>query len=225
MAAEIPQEGYQDERQVDGLSRGEIELLSTLLRKRTRARNEHRRLAGAERLERIAQLRLMGFTYRDIAKQVGISHVNVRKAWLSLIRTGREEAEDRIAEHDSRLDHVIRQLSRKVMGGDVRAAEVTLQALKQKADLWGMDAPKRLAMEAKLNGGPVTRIEFVEQSLPESDRGVIDLQAQPLLEANRDHEGHDAFSRNGGSDRNGQDMAGPDMGAGADSEEGRRPEG
>lgn len=112
--------------------------------------NPPRRAGEAEAIEirrkESIRLRLIGYGFRDIAEQTGVS---LRQAWLDVQAVREQErAEAKIdatSERElevDRAEHIIRTHMTTV--DDPKSALVILKAMERKAKLQGLDAPEKL---------------------------------------------------------------------------------
>ena len=117
----------------------------------------------ADKYVRVMELRRIGLTFEQIAKEVGYAgRQGAKEAYDAAIsRMGREAAEDlRILEND-RLDDLWRraytQLS-KIDAGDVDALtkleSVMLRISQRRSGLMGLDAPRQVEVSG-VNGRPI----------------------------------------------------------------------
>jgi len=117
----------------------------------------------ADKYVRVMELRRIGLTFEQIAKEVGYAgRQGAKEAYdAAIARMGREAAEDlRILEND-RLDDLWRraytQLS-KIDAGDVDALtkleSVMLRISQRRSGLMGLDAPRQVEVSG-VNGRPI----------------------------------------------------------------------
>lgn len=119
------------------------------------------------RRERVARLRLRGFTQRDIqralsdpqrgmrdpktGKPYSLMTINRDCKWID--KSWRENILALADEHNARILAEINEVKRTAWkDGDM---QVVLRALKQEVDLFGLEAPKQTEIGA-IGGGPIT---------------------------------------------------------------------
>jgi len=106
----------------------------------------------AERQHRSWALRRQGWSLRDIAAQIGISHEQVRKdlaAVLAMVQAEKAaEAGAYIDMELARYDGMLRALSAKAEDGDVQAIAVALAVSKERRKLLGLD---KTVVQANVN--------------------------------------------------------------------------
>ena len=121
----------------------------------------------AKRRDRAAQvldLRIAGYSYRAIAKQLEISertaYLDVQGELGRLDALNQEKAERARELEARRLDEYTLKLAPGIDSGDPRAVLAAVRCLERRAKLLGLDAPQQLA---GVDGGPLTiRIEHQE---------------------------------------------------------------
>jgi transcriptional regulator with XRE-family HTH domain len=123
--------------------------------------------------ERIAfDLRKKGWSQYQIADQIGVSQAAVSKilsrVMARLLVETHEDAEAVRKMELDRLDAMLLALGDKVADGDVAAIEASLKIAKRRAELLGLDAPKRSSTE--LTGDPsrpltVRAVELTDDQL------------------------------------------------------------
>lgn len=106
------------------------------------ARNTSRSERIAERRRRVAALRLMGMTQREIADDVDVGLATVNRDLKALTEEWRAEALQDVGEHTAYVLAEIREARRQCWAeGDI---DGVYKGLKQERDLLGLDAPKRV---------------------------------------------------------------------------------
>lgn len=120
--------------------------------------------------EQCLELRIKGLPYREIGKKVGISHEGVSKALKRALEKHKKVCSEKVDEHIAleleRLDQILRAMLPKATNEDKpdkRAAEIVLKAMERRADLLGLDAPKKKSIDHNPEGKPVR----VEHGLPD----------------------------------------------------------
>lgn len=101
-------------------------------------------LAAAEQQARALALRKQGWTYQEIADELGYANPSgpfkaITKALKALI----QEPTDALRRMElERLDLILKSLMPALLKGSPRHAEVALKAMDRRAALLGLDAPK-----------------------------------------------------------------------------------
>jgi hypothetical protein len=109
-----------------------------------------------QKRERAIRLRTMGATYEQIAKELG--YANKGGAYKA-VKAGLHEAivesamEMRVVQND-KLDLLLSRCLTAFMGGDLDQVKNILAIEKRRADLWGLDASKQVAVTGA-DGGPI----------------------------------------------------------------------
>lgn len=133
----------------------------------------------ADRLDQIIRLRSARTPWRDVARQVGWSHERCRQVLLEeMARRAAVNGEnlDRHREEIAEtLDLLLRVAVRDAVQGDdptarAQAGRTALTALRQWADLYGLNAPKRI--QAEVEG-------MVEYTLSLGGASVEDVDDDP----------------------------------------------
>ena len=106
----------------------------------------------AVRQQRALDMRMLGFSYRAIAKDCGVtegtSYSDVQSAIASLDVIKKDKAE-RIRELELiRLDHMTQRLAADVNRGDTKAITTEVRIMERRAKLCGLDEPTK----AELSG-------------------------------------------------------------------------
>lgn len=109
-----------------------------------------------QKRERAIRLRTMGATYDQIAKELGYSN---KGGAYKAVKAGLHEAivesamEMRVVQND-KLDMLLSRCLTAFMSGDLDQVKNILAIEKRRADLWGLDASKQVAVTGA-DGGPV----------------------------------------------------------------------
>ena len=109
-----------------------------------------------QKRERAIRLRTMGATYDQIAKELG--YANKGGAYKA-VKAGLHEAivesamEMRVVQND-KLDLLLSRCLTAFMSGDLDQVKNILAIEKRRADLWGLDASKQVAVTGA-DGGPI----------------------------------------------------------------------
>lgn len=98
------------------------------------------------------QLRLRGFSYREIGEQIGCSTTTAFEYVNAVLERVKKETNETAEKARQlalgRIDIAVRGLMPKVEAGDARAAEVMAKLEERRAKLIGLDAPEKHAIEA-----------------------------------------------------------------------------
>jgi len=101
-----------------------------------------------EREKEALRLRITGKSQGEIAAELGVSDVAVCKMLKRVLERTRqitdETADDLRTLELSRLDRWLDRLQAQVELGDVKAIEVAIKVSKRRAELLGLDAPKKI---------------------------------------------------------------------------------
>lgn len=112
-----------------------------------------------ERRMKALTLRNGGATYTQIAERFGVSvptaRKDVRMAYREVVN---EPAEDMIARQRAILHDLHRAHFARALSGDIDSTRMVLETLKVEAQLFGLNAPQRVAVG-------VTDMEFAEQAV------------------------------------------------------------
>ena len=118
-----------------------------------------------EKYRQVWVLRLAGMSFEDIAKNVGYADKSGAKRAFDAAseRWGVESVEQQRQIQSDRLDRLLFPAFQRVVDGDLNLIETCLRIEKRRAELWGLDAPKR----AEVTGadGAAIEINFAEQML------------------------------------------------------------
>jgi len=107
--------------------------------------------AAEERRNEAWQLRVRGYTERDIAKQIGVSKSTVHKYLTTVVESLRENSVELAEKHRNasiaRLDDAIKRLAPLIEGDDDDKALAAMDRLerleRRRATLLGLDAPEK----------------------------------------------------------------------------------
>lgn len=102
-----------------------------------------------ENRRKAVQLRKAGFTYQEIADQIGMTRGNayklVAEAMQEFKTESAEEAQEVKRVELARLDHATRAIWSQVANGNHGAIDRLLRIMDRRAKLLGLDAPSKLA--------------------------------------------------------------------------------
>src|SRR5205823_2852481 len=98
-----------------------------------------------ERMTKALVMKRAGFSYRQIAEQLGYSqpttaYMAVRRM---LQREGRLEVENMVALHLERTENYLLKLEPGIIKGNPRSVEVAVKVLERQSDLLGLDYEDR----------------------------------------------------------------------------------
>lgn len=101
----------------------------------------------------VARLMKNGMTYREIARELGVSLRTVWKDGQKVIERWRKEAVSEIDEHFildmRRLDDALVAISANVRAGDFGAVDRLVKILERRAKMLGYDAPEQHSFNMK----------------------------------------------------------------------------
>ena len=130
-----------------------------------------------EKYRQVWVLRLAGMSFEDIAKNVGYADKSGAKRAFDAAseRWVVESVEQQRQIQSDRLDRLLFPAFQRVVDGDLAMIDPCLRIEKRRAELWGLDAPKR----AEVTGanGEAIEINFADQILAKVE--AIEKQQQP----------------------------------------------
>lgn len=138
----------------------------------------------SERRDKVMQMRVAGFTLKQIAKAVGVSHETVRKdISLELMRVKNESAdavdELRLISHE-RLEALIRRLWNKVHVADPKAeidyhaVDRMMRAIATHARIMGYEAPQKRQVDMRMISMTVAPIvDSIIAALPDEHAEAV----------------------------------------------------
>ena len=130
-----------------------------------------------EKYRQVWVLRLAGMSFEDIAKNVGYADKSGAKRAFDAAseRWVVESVEQQRQIQSDRLDRLLFPAFQRVVDGDLAMIDPCLRIEKRRAELWGLDAPKR----AEVTGanGEAIEINFADQILAKVES--IEKQQQP----------------------------------------------
>lgn len=144
-------------------------------KKKTSARKDGRsaQIASPGQVERIkgqldaVQLRLMGWTYENIGRRLGITrqaaHARVKKALQEWIAELDESTEELRQLELARLDKAQLSLWPSVLRGDTTAINTLLRVMKRRAALTGIDVPLEIDWRREAEEQGLEPSELFEQ--------------------------------------------------------------
>ena len=115
-----------------------------------------------ERQLQALELRKGGFTYREIGKRLGVSHVqahrDIQEELKHLASLRSESAEELRQLELEKLDNYERNLSHWADAGSVEAVRTLIKIQERRAKLLGLDAPEKIEHKGDLMTGLVINL-------------------------------------------------------------------
>lgn len=98
-----------------------------------------------ERYRQVWMARVAGFTFEEIAQALGYADKSGAKRAFDAAsqRYVLESVEQQRLLQSARLDEILKPTINRVKDGDLSLVDQVLRIEKRRADLWGLDAPKR----------------------------------------------------------------------------------
>ncbi len=110
-------------------------------------------IIAAERKIKSLELRKLGYSYSEIGQALGISKQtafnDVTRELAAIKAKIAESAEDLKTLECMRLDSMMKQALMKANGGDLKAIDRVIKIMIRRANLVGLDAPKKTAITDK----------------------------------------------------------------------------
>lgn len=129
-----------------------------------------RRLTAREREHKAMGFRLAGFTYAQIAKELGMSEAGAHKAVTRALKRLNEKLSEQAEElrrmELERLDNMFRVMWSQVLNGNQGAVDRALRIMKRRAEMLGLDAPKNLDLTT--DGKPLS-VRFIWERVRDDD--------------------------------------------------------
>ena len=144
----------------------------------------------AEFEQKIIQLRRNGISFEKIAQITGDSLSNCHKAYQrACARLPTTDLEQMRLFLDQQLEEVFHQSMMLAQKGSVRALNQALQALAQRAALFGLNAPVRTKIELiGVDGGPIKTEQGVTtqdiEEMTDAERSIIRRIAERQIRRN-----------------------------------------
>jgi hypothetical protein len=149
--------------------------------------------AAIRRLEAL-ELRMQGFSYRQIGPRLDISeaqaHRDVTEALRLVVEDHREEIEEMRAIENTRLDALFVsafEMATSDCGNEtLRAIDVCIRVMKRRAELNGVDMPIRIASEASRQEVNIAQViqniqaMSTEELLQETERHLREVRQKNL---------------------------------------------
>lgn len=130
-----------------------------------------RRLQAKVRAAEAMRLRIRGLTYRQIAERLGYSGEGA--AYNAVLRglrdTRQEPAEELRTLELTRIDEALHAIWPRVLRGQTRAVDSFIKLSKRRADLLGLDAPRRIVWEDVRSEAAKVREQMVAAGLITDD--------------------------------------------------------
>jgi hypothetical protein len=125
----------------------------------TKNRMSPRNILVADRQAEALRLRRAGYTYEQIARELGYRSVNGPWSAIkaALARMVREPAEDLRRLELARLDRLMLAVWDKAIAGDGEAIDRCLRIMRRRSELLGLDAPKQVKAD---HSGRVTMLNW-----------------------------------------------------------------
>jgi hypothetical protein len=117
----------------------------------TQSKTGARKLTAAERRKQALELRKAGFTYQQIADQLGFTRTaaykTVKVALDDINQNIKDEAATVRTLELERLDRLWVEMYRRAKGGDYGAVDRCLRIQERRSKLLGLDAPQKVEQE------------------------------------------------------------------------------
>lgn len=107
-------------------------------------KGKHNEDAEKARQKRALTLRLAGFTYRQIADEIGYSHGYAQTLVADALRLDPEEVETVRDLETARLDRQLAAVWPSVISGDLNAGTLALKISERRSRLLGLDRPREV---------------------------------------------------------------------------------
>lgn len=147
---------------------------------------------AAERRVKSFELRKQGFTYREIAKHLGISpsraQQDVSEELKRLAQETREGAEELRQMESERLDIAMKAIAAQVRRGEIKAVLAWIKISERRSKLYGLDAAPKMnyldIFRQLADDGIITQsqLEFMKQAIAQFQAAAIDLWNPSTLE-------------------------------------------
>jgi hypothetical protein len=134
-----------------------------------------------DREKQIIELRIEGFTWRQIAEQTQMSPAGALKAYnRAMIRTLKPASEELRELELDRLDTLQQTYWQPAVNGNLRAADFILRVIDKRAKILGLDAPTKIQAEVVTYDGGTNLDAEVEAiaRLIDASRTVADDGAE-----------------------------------------------
>ena len=123
-----------------------------------------------ERYTQVWKLRSLGMTFEEIARAVGYADSSgAKRAYdAAAQRFPVESIEQQRLIQSERLDLLLKRVMKQIEEGEISLVNEALRIEKRRADLWGLDAPRKTEVTGS-DGGAI-KIDFVSELLARVDQ-------------------------------------------------------
>jgi len=123
-----------------------------------------------ERYTQVWKLRSLGMTFEEIARAVGYADSSgAKRAYdAAAQRFPVESIEQQRLIQSERLDLLLKRVMKQIEEGEISLVNEALRIEKRRADLWGLDAPRKAEVTGA-DGGAI-EIDFVSELLARVDQ-------------------------------------------------------
>jgi hypothetical protein len=123
-----------------------------------------------ERYTQVWKLRSLGMTFEEIARAVGYADSSgAKRAYdAAAQRFPVESIEQQRLIQSERLDLLLKRVMKQIEEGEISLVNEALRIEKRRADLWGLDAPRKTEVTGA-DGGAI-EIDFVSELLARVDQ-------------------------------------------------------
>ena len=146
-------------------------------------------LKTAERRAKAFDLRMKGHSFRDIGRELGISHAaahkHVQKGLENLAKTNEERATFLLLMEGARLDRLHQGCWDAAASGDLQAIDRVLKLMERRAKLFGLDAPNKVAQ---------TNVAGTESRYDQMTEEEVDARIEELVQKISDEQREDEDS-------------------------------
>lgn len=122
-----------------------------------------------EKYLKVWNARVAGLTFDEIAKLLDYADRSGAKRAFDAAaeRYETESVEQQRVVQNERLDHLWKRIMTRLDSGDLSVADTALRIEKRRAELWGLDAPRRTEITGK--DGDAIEVDFVSDLLAKID--------------------------------------------------------
>jgi hypothetical protein len=111
-----------------------------------------------ERRKRLLELRMQGKTFKQIARETGLSLSNAKKIVCEVVKDRTAEMDDLVRHQQElslmRLDRMVEALWPRASEGHVESVQAMIRVEERRAKLCGLDAPQRIQADVDLHALP-----------------------------------------------------------------------
>lgn len=119
-----------------------------------RKKQEGKKLRMAERRAKSVTLYKAGWTYRDIAAELDVSHDTIAKDIQTTLaqyaKISEKEAEEIRFVHVERIQAAVKAIWQSVGKGNLKAIHTLIRLMEREAKLLGLDAPTKVDLEHRV---------------------------------------------------------------------------